>query len=143
MRLVHIKAEADIWMQEINGLYECIAVYIDDLLIASRNPKEIVQTLQEMHGFKLKGVGPLTYHLVWDYFCDKSDRTLCYGPKTYIAKMFDQYKKMFGSQPREYASPLDKGDHHPKVDTIRQRGGNKEVSNNEWLPAMGYITWPV
>jgi hypothetical protein len=32
------KAEADIWMQENDGLYEYIAVYVDDLLIAARDP---------------------------------------------------------------------------------------------------------
>jgi hypothetical protein len=83
------------------------------------NPKEIADTLQEKHGFKLKGFGPLTYHLGCDYFCDKSDGTLCYGPKKYIAKIVDQYKKTFGSKPREYTLPLEKGDHH-EVDTSKK-----------------------
>jgi Reverse transcriptase (RNA-dependent DNA polymerase) len=29
------KAESDIWMRENKGLYEYIAVYVDDLLIAA------------------------------------------------------------------------------------------------------------
>ena len=62
MGFVQSKAEADIWMRENDGLYEYFAVYVGDLLIAAMNPKEIVQTLQERHGFKLKGVGLLTYH---------------------------------------------------------------------------------
>ena len=107
------KAENDIWMRERNGVYEYIAVYVDDLLIAAKDPEEIVTTLQEVHKFKLKGVGPLTYHLGCDYFRDK-DGTLCYGPKKYINKMMDQFERMFGSKPREYTSPLDKGD-HPEV----------------------------
>jgi hypothetical protein len=40
------RAEADILMRENNGLYEYIAVYVDDLLIAARDPNSIVQTLQ-------------------------------------------------------------------------------------------------
>jgi hypothetical protein len=52
----------------------------DDLLIAARNPKEIVQTLEEQHKFKLKGVGPLTYHLGCDHFRDQ-DGTLCFDPR--------------------------------------------------------------
>ena len=67
------KAESDIWMRENDGLYEYIAVYVDDLLIAARNPEEIVKTLQEKHKFKLKGVGTLTYHLGCDYFRDKME----------------------------------------------------------------------
>jgi Reverse transcriptase (RNA-dependent DNA polymerase) len=65
------KAEADIWMRKNDGLYEYIAVYIDDLLIAARNPNEIVKVLNKNHRFKLKGVGPLTYHLGCAYFRDK------------------------------------------------------------------------
>jgi Reverse transcriptase (RNA-dependent DNA polymerase) len=33
-------AEADIWMREGNEVYDCIAVYVDDLLIAARNPEK-------------------------------------------------------------------------------------------------------
>jgi Reverse transcriptase (RNA-dependent DNA polymerase) len=39
------KAEADIWMREGDVVYEYIAVYVDELLIAARNPVEIVQTI--------------------------------------------------------------------------------------------------
>jgi Reverse transcriptase (RNA-dependent DNA polymerase) len=56
------KAEADIWMREGDGVFEYIAVYVDDLMIAARYPEAIVQTLQENHGFNLKSVGRLTYH---------------------------------------------------------------------------------
>jgi hypothetical protein len=77
-------------MRENNRLYEYIAVYVDDLLIAARDPGEITRALQESHKFKLKGVGPLTYHLGRDYFQDK-DRILCYGPRKYIGKIMDQY----------------------------------------------------
>jgi hypothetical protein len=69
---VQSKAESDIWMQESNGLYEYIAVYVDDLLIASRDPGEITRMLDNTQKFKLKGVVQLTYHLGCDYFCDKT-----------------------------------------------------------------------
>jgi Reverse transcriptase (RNA-dependent DNA polymerase) len=36
----------DIGFTPSGGVYEYIAVYVDDLLIAARNPEEIVQTLQ-------------------------------------------------------------------------------------------------
>jgi hypothetical protein len=116
--LLNAKAEADIWMRKDEGLYECIAVYVDDLLIAARNPNEIVKVLKYNHKFKLKGVGPLTYHLGYDYFRDK-DGSLCYGPRKYISKMIGQFENMFGCKPREYTSPLEKGD-HPEVDTSEE-----------------------
>jgi hypothetical protein len=100
------KVESDIWMRENNGLYEYIAVHVDDLLIA--------WTLEESQKFKLKGVGPLTYHLGCDYFRDK-DGTLCSGPRKYIAKIMDQYENIYGCRPEEYTSSLEKGD-HPEID---------------------------
>jgi hypothetical protein len=108
------KAEADIWMRENDGLYEYIAVYVDDLLIAARDPNSIVQALQEKHQFKLKGVGSHTYHLGCNYFHDM-DSTLCYGPRKYTDKIMAQYENMFDCKPREYTSPLEKGN-HPEVD---------------------------
>ena len=58
-------------MRERNDVYEYVAVYVDDLMIAAREPEEITRELSEKHKFKLKGVGQLTYHLGCDYFCDK------------------------------------------------------------------------
>ena len=36
------KADSDIWMRERDGHYEYVAVYVDDLLIASRDPQVII-----------------------------------------------------------------------------------------------------
>ena len=43
--------------------YECVAVYVDNLLIASKVPQAIVDLLTKEHKFKLKGTGPTKYHL--------------------------------------------------------------------------------
>jgi hypothetical protein len=81
-------------------------------------PNKIIKVIKENNKFKLKGVGSLTYHLGCDYFRDK-DGTLCYGPRKYISKMIGQLENMFGCKPREYTSPLEKGD-HPEVDTSEE-----------------------
>jgi Reverse transcriptase (RNA-dependent DNA polymerase) len=39
------KAEPDIWMRKKGNLYEYIAVYVDDLAIAMKNPKELIDIL--------------------------------------------------------------------------------------------------
>jgi Reverse transcriptase (RNA-dependent DNA polymerase) len=57
------KAEADIWMRENDRVYEYVAVYVNDLLIAAKDPEGIVKIQREEHKFMLKGVGTLTYHL--------------------------------------------------------------------------------
>ena len=74
------KGETDIWMRDKGDHYEYIAVYVDDLLIASKDPKAILpDLLQVEHHFKLKGTGPISFHLGCDFFRDK-DGNLCYAP---------------------------------------------------------------
>ena len=93
------RAEPDIWMRRQDDHYEYIACYVDDLLIASRNPQSIIDALMaEPHKFKLKDSGPVSFHLGCDFFRDENN-TLCVGPRQYIEQLADQYKSMFGEMP--------------------------------------------
>ena len=110
------KAEDYIWMRENNGVYEYIAVYVDDLAIAAKDPQSIIDCLMNKHNFKLKGSGPISFHLGCDFFRNDED-ILCFAPRKYIKKMADNYTRMFGTAPKETVlSPLEKGD-HPEMDT--------------------------
>ena len=109
------KAEPDIWMRDCGDHYEYIGVYVDDLIIASKRCKEIVDTLSNKYGFKLKGTGEVSFHLGCDFFRDE-EGNMCYAPLKYIEKMMSNYKRIFGTNPKQYASPLEKGD-HPELDT--------------------------
>ena len=40
------KVESDIWMMQSNGLWEYIAVYIDDIAFAVRDPTDIITLLE-------------------------------------------------------------------------------------------------
>ena len=110
------KAEPDIWMRRVDDHYEYIASYVDDLLIASKNPQGIIDALEaKPHKFTLKGTGEVKFHLGCDFFRD-SQGTLCVGPKKYIERLADQYKSMFGQAPcTKVTSPLNKDD-HPELD---------------------------
>ena len=59
------KAEPDVWMcpNKDKTKYEYIAVYVDDLALAMEDPGGFVELLRSKHGYKLKGVGPISYHL--------------------------------------------------------------------------------
>jgi Reverse transcriptase (RNA-dependent DNA polymerase) len=118
MGFIPSQAKANIWKRENINLYEYIAVFVDDLLIAARNSKEIGQTLEEQHKFKLKRVGPLTYHLGCDYF-RYHNGALCFGPRKYITKLMNEFKDMYGCKKKEYTLPLEKGD-HPEIDTSEE-----------------------
>ena len=47
--------------------YEYIAIYVVDLLIASREPTAIIQDFKHKFKLKIKGDGPLEYHLGCGY----------------------------------------------------------------------------
>jgi len=111
------KAEPDIWIRpsEDKSCYEMIAVYVDDLAIGMKSPETFLTTLKEKYGFKLKGSGPITFHLGCDFERDEHG-VLCMTPRQYIERTVAQYERMFGSKPRTHVtSPLEKND-HPEVD---------------------------
>ena len=75
LRLTSCKADPCVWLREVKNKYEYIAIYVDDLLIASEEPQQIIKDLKEKFKLKIKGDGPLEYHLGCDYKLDK-DGTL-------------------------------------------------------------------
>ena len=88
------KADPCVWLREKKDKYEYIAIYVDDLLIASEEPQKIIHDLKEKFKLKIKGDGPLEYHLGCDYKLDK-DGTLVAQPIRYTNKILESYKKMF------------------------------------------------
>ena len=88
------KADPCVWLREMKDKYEYIAIYVDDLLIASEEPQKIMHDLKEKFKLKNKGNGALEYHLGCDYKLDK-DGTLVTQPTRYINKILESYKKMF------------------------------------------------
>ena len=72
MNFIPSRADQCIWLKMKNkhNLYEYIAVYVDDLCIAAQDPKEIINIIKSKYHLKVKGDGPLTYHLGADYFQD-------------------------------------------------------------------------
>jgi Reverse transcriptase (RNA-dependent DNA polymerase) len=103
------KAEPDIWMRKKGNLYDYIAVYIDDLAITMKDPKEFTDILEKQHKFKLKGTGTISFHLGMD-FTREYDNTVCILPTKYTDKLVKKYKKSFGMKSNTGdASPLEKG----------------------------------
>ena len=109
------KTESDVWMKRVDDHWEYIATYVDDLLIASKDPKAITDELMGRFKFKLKGTGPLTFHLGCDYYRDENG-VLCVSPRKYIERFLDSFERLFGEKPnKKYKSPLEPND-HPELD---------------------------
>ena len=88
------KADPDVWMRPEPGgtCYEYIAVYVDDL-------QAFCNELKKRYNLKLKGVGPLEYHLGCTYKKDP-DGTLAADPRRFRAQPkkghLDRAKRIVG-----------------------------------------------
>ena len=137
------KMEPDAWMRAKDDHYEYIAVYVDDLVIASKEPNAIIKALESPpNNLKLKGTGPIKFHLGCDYTRDE-DGTLCISPKSYIERFIASFERLFGSKPsRKVRSPLEKGD-HPEIDFSEELNEKDTkiyqslVGAFQWLVSLG------
>jgi hypothetical protein len=134
------KMDADIWMRDCGDHYEYIACYVDDLMIASRQPQTIIDALTKPpNNFKLKGTGPVTFHLGCNFF-RYEDGTLCVGPRKYIDRMAMQYESMFGSKPwAQFLSPLMAND-HPEMDMSELLD---EDGIHQYQSLIGVLQWTI
>ena len=107
-------AEALIYMRicPTTDRYKYIAMYIDDLAIIMKDSQVFIDQLElAPYSFKLKGSGPLNFHLGCEFNCD-STGTLYMDPGKYIDRIEEAYVQHFGIKPdKKHRSPLQKGDH--------------------------------
>ena len=106
--LTPCKAEADIWMRRNEDVHEHVAVCVDDLALAMKDPESFLKQLQDKpFSFKLKGSGEIKFHLGMGFFRD-SQGVLCMAPRKCIEKMLDNCKRPFGSMPSQNVqSPIE------------------------------------
>jgi hypothetical protein len=74
--------------------------------------------LTGQYGFKLKGTGPIDYHLDMT-FCQNDHNDLCISPQHYIEKMVELYKQMFNENPPSKANSLLDSNDHPEVNACK------------------------
>ena len=137
------KADPDVWMRPEPGgtCYEYIAVYVDDLAIAAKDPQAFCNELKKRYNLKLKGVGPLEYHLGCTYKKDP-DGTLAADPRWYVNKILESYERMFKEKPRKSRPPLEGGD-HPELDTSELCDDHQTkqfqtlIGQLQWLISLG------
>ena len=132
------KADPDVWMRPEPGgtCYEYIAVYVDDLAIAAKDPQAFCNELKKKYNLKLKGVGPLEYHLGYTYKKDP-DGTLAADPRRYVNKILESYERMFKEKPRKSRPPLEGGD-HPE---LHKPELCDEHQTNQFQTLVGQLQW--
>ena len=112
-------------------------MYVDGFCIAAQDPKEIINIFKSKYNLKVKGDGPLTYHLGADYFQDP-DGTMVSQPTKYIEILKETYVRLFDTElSKGLKTPIAKND-HPELATseILER---QEV--NHHLTMVGQLQW--
>lgn len=113
------KADEDLWMRSQGDHWEYIAVYVDDLLVFSRDPQPIMEHLQQ--SFILKGVGEPEYFLgadiqtlnqAWQQY----DVKTAMSSETYIERMIQKFEAMEGGRKFVHASIPMNNEYHPELD---------------------------
>ena len=125
------KADPCAWLKKAKCAtkYEYVAIYVDDLLIACSHASEFIHTLRGKQNLKIKGDGPLKYHLGCDYHLDP-DVTLVALPKKYISKILHSFHQMIsGERLPKVKSYLDKND-HPELDNSELASDDLIVKTN-------------
>ena len=120
--------------------YEYLAVYVDDILIASKDPQAIIDLLKaEPHSFMLKHAGPVERFLGMVFFRDE-DGNLCWSPREYIDRMVDAFEHTFGHKPKQnVSSPLEKND-HPELDMMELLDMD---GVNKYQSLIGALQWSI
>jgi hypothetical protein len=131
-------------MREQNDDWECIGVYVDDLLIMSRDTATIIKALEKE--YTLKGVGIPKYYLGTDMqMLDKPERVFTLGSATYIKCCLAIYEQIYKEQlPRKIDAPLDPKDHPELDDTdLLDKAGMclywKLLGMLQWAVTLGRI----
>ena len=133
------RADQCIWFKKNSklNLFEHIAVNVDDFCIAAQDPKELINILRSKYQLKVKGDGPLTYHLGADYYQNPDGTKVC-QPKKYIEKLKETYIRCFNTEPSKgLRTPLEKND-HPEMDTSEILEGQQV---NHYLTMVGQLQW--
>jgi hypothetical protein len=105
-----------------------------------KDPQDFLDKLTKTYGFKLKGVGPLEFHLGTSYGRDP-DGTLYASAQRYIEKMTDSYGNMFPGEKlnTKLKSAIPKND-HPELDDSPLLN---EADTAKYLSMIGALHWVV
>jgi hypothetical protein len=102
------------------------------------DPKSFTDTLQKKYNFKLKGTGPIDFHL-GQSFSRNDNGEMELSAKCYVDKMIDTYVQLYGEKPRKASSPLEQNDHLEMEDSPFLRQDEMQ----QFQSLIGAMQWAV
>ena len=136
------KAEPNLWYKDLGTHYEYIATYVDDLMIASKNPEQIIKELEE--DYLLKGVGEPQYYLggdviVLDEQWKKHGIKYALGSATYLSNVIPKLEGLIGKTIATYSSPM-LTDYHPELDDSDMLS---QEDASKYRSFIGSLNWAI
>ena len=110
------QADPDLWFKDCGTHYEYIARYVDDILIFSKEPQELIKCLQVT--YSLQGVGVPEYYLGGDFKVVKKSNgieTFTFCAKTFITNVCERIERLMEIVLKSFETPMATGD-HPEMD---------------------------
>ena len=144
------KADPNLWLKNKGDHYEYIATYVDDLMIASKDPQYIIDYLEDKegnNGYELKGTGPPEYYLGGDVILlnehwQKLGIKWGLSAATYLKNVIPKLENLVGKVISKYSSPMQLN-FHPELDEsdlLDQEGASKYrcfIGSLNWTITLG------
>jgi hypothetical protein len=110
--------DPDLWMVDKLSHYEYLATYVDDIIIWSKDPMAVLNSLEKT--YMLKCVGIPEYYVGGNVkFLREAWKNLGLGlalsEMTYIQNVIPKFEDLFGKEFKPIKTPMSEG-YHPKVD---------------------------
>ena len=116
------RTDPDFWIsRHLDGHYEYIANYVDDVICFSRDPMKVIEEIRS--DYMLKGVGEPEYYLggnvdPLDDTWQTENVSLALSARTYVKNVVERFERLFGSELRLYKTPMS-DEYHPETDDTR------------------------
>ena len=86
------KVDHSVWIYKKDDTRIIIPAYVDDLMIATKNPEDAQNTLKQLEKvFKLRNLGPTSFILSVNIEHDRSKKQLSLSQKQYIVDLLQHY----------------------------------------------------
>ena len=129
----------DVWIRRHNSskTYEYVCTHVDDFMIVSRTPEEVMKQIESVYEVKDSSKGPPEYYLGNDYKCDRRGRW-CIGCKKYLDEAIRRIEVIVGDLPKK-DTPMIDGD-HPEEDTSPVMDDD---NHKKYQMLIGMLNWIV
>ena len=143
------RTDLDLWYRKMDGYYEYIATYVDDILAFSKSPMKLIEIIKQ--DYVLKGVGVPEYYLGGNVeevqnqeLLEKGIRTIL-SATTYIQNALGKLENMFDGGPfKKCTTPMmetyhPESDETPLLDAINHSKYRALVGSANWAVTLGRL----